>query len=394
MRLERMDRHQRSARERGPRKPAIAHAAASRKWSAAARTRYASGVLRALTALLVLLASSRVHAQERLSLVWRAPRTESCPDEAAVRAEVERLVGGAIPNDGPPIRAEARAERAGREIVLHLRTEIEGVADERTLRSAQCVELASAAALLVALLIDPEAAFRAEEPPVRRAPRSEIRAELDRGTLASLSPEARNLIMVRPEGLPRTDALGTRDPEAPREDDSLRGFVGAAGLLDVGSLPSPTAGIAIDGGIGIPLVDARVRAVFLFPQTASLSAPFAVEAELYGFSAGVMGCLRPIDVARFIGICADVQAGAIFGRTSHITDPQFGGGFWLAAGGGLVGVWRALDWLDFELTAEVLGLLVPLDFAVATSEEPEEDVVIFDPVDVSARFALAVHVHF
>ena len=62
----------------------------------------------------------------------------------------------------------------------------------------------------------------------------------------------------------------------------------------------------------------------------------------------------------------NLEAGAVFGNVSNssISDPSLAIGFWMAAGGGLALAWQPFDFFSVELTADLLGQLVPREFAV------------------------------
>jgi len=183
-------------------------------------------------------------------------------------------------------------------------------------------------------------------------------------------------------------------PPIPPED-GVRALLGVGALIDVGTLPAPTPGVLVEGGLGIPLVDARLRAVFLFAQPAQNRAELPeASADLMALSIGLAGCLRPIDVARFIGICAELAGGATFGSSRGISAPAFGAGFWLGAGGGLTLAWQPEPWFDLEAMAEVLGQIVASAFDIVVTEDgTTRTVTLFSPPGVSGRFGLSARVH-
>lgn len=333
--------------------------------------------------------SSVARADERLALRWEAP--DGCPGREAVRAEVARLVGGALPG-GEPIVAEARTIAAEGAFELTLRTEVGGQHGERTLRADRCDELAAAAALILALMIDPEAVARAEPEPSALAP----------SLARALAPPARE---VEPPGAAPArrgpDARRTAEPftEAgpppPLRGEALEAVFGAGIQLDVGTLPSAAAALVLEGGFGVPLIDGRLRLAFLFPQAGASAELSGASAELMAFSAGVLACVRPIEQARALGLCADLAAGSVFGAARGISEPRFGAGFWLAAGGGLALAWQPVPWFDLEGMAEVLGQIVAPAFEIVVGEAGgERRVVLFEPPAVAGRFTLTAHVRF
>lgn len=325
-------------------------------------------------------------AQPRLSLQWDAP--PACPDRAAVEAEVARLLGGAMPNGTPAITAEGRAVALDGAFALTLRTEVEGARGERALRGERCEELAAAAALILALMIDPDAVAHADPSPLAAEP-----ASVSPPDDATEEPSPARRLTAPTVRVPREAA--SREP-APPPERGLQAILGVGALLDVGTLASATPGVQVEGGLGVPLVDARLRAVLLFPQaTASAEELPGANAELMALSLGLVGCVRPIDVARFLGVCAELAGGALFGSSRGISDPAFGAGFWLAAGGGVALAWEPAPWFDLEVMAEVLGQIVAPTFDVTVSEAgTTRTVTLFVPGAVSGRFGASAHVRF
>jgi hypothetical protein len=133
-----------------------------------------------LIASLWLALAAGVRAQERgaerLELDWVAPA--GCP----ARAELERAVrerlssGNEAGAPGPALRASGSVTASDRGYRLELETEH----GRRSLAAGSCREAASAAALILALLIDPEAETAPAPPPVP-PPRSlwlSLRAEV------------------------------------------------------------------------------------------------------------------------------------------------------------------------------------------------------------------------
>jgi hypothetical protein len=109
-----------------------------------------------------------------LELAWRAP--ESCPSLAEERAEIHRRVGE-VDTPVPKLisaEVEIRAAAAGG-YLLSVQTRVGTSTGERVLSGPDCRQLAEAAALLLALLINPKATLDPEPakvppPPVPSTP--------------------------------------------------------------------------------------------------------------------------------------------------------------------------------------------------------------------------------
>jgi hypothetical protein len=129
------------------------------------------------------IALSHAHAAEQLELEWSAPA--GCPDRQSVlRAVSERLGDRAA--QGSPLSASGEIEATPAGFALQLRAQ----GGERQLEAASCQELAESAAVILALLIDPQAAAppsAASEPgpPIWGLVRAELVGDL--GLLPSLS---------------------------------------------------------------------------------------------------------------------------------------------------------------------------------------------------------------
>lgn len=91
-------------------------------------------------------------AQPGWSLVWDAP--PNCPSEAAVQAEIRSLLAGSTRNDvSLAVNGDALQVNEGFEVALRF-TSKEGPAS-RVLTGRDCKEVAKAAALVIALAVDP-----------------------------------------------------------------------------------------------------------------------------------------------------------------------------------------------------------------------------------------------
>ena len=114
----------------------------------------------------VLFAATVAHGQEKdappFDLDWRAPA--GCPSPDRVRSEITRLIGAdAHPEGVNHVTGEITAQEGGSYLV-RLSLEQAGRSGERTLVGATCAEVSRAAALLIALAIEPGAAQVEPEP--------------------------------------------------------------------------------------------------------------------------------------------------------------------------------------------------------------------------------------
>jgi hypothetical protein len=97
-----------------------------------------------------------------LELDWDAPA--GCPDAQAVRAQVLRLAGAAT-QASRHVRAKASIQPAADTgFTLSLVTEFHGVTGDRTLRGVSCDSLTAAAALVLAMIVNPDLAVSPPQP--------------------------------------------------------------------------------------------------------------------------------------------------------------------------------------------------------------------------------------
>ncbi len=96
-----------------------------------------------------------------LELDWQAPA--GCPGMSSVRAEVLRLARVET-KPRSPLRARAAIRRYEGTWQLALSTELDGLSGERALTASSCRALADAAALTLALILNPDAEEPAPEP--------------------------------------------------------------------------------------------------------------------------------------------------------------------------------------------------------------------------------------
>ena len=135
-------------------------------------------------------AEPEVPVAPELTLTWQAPA--GCPAPVDVEAQVARLIGGPsrLPS-GKHIDATAvvRSSSPDRWSV-ELATSMDGAVGRRNLAGDSCASVSSAAALILALMIDPAAAERAIlAPPTRTAPeRPRLRRRPRRSSRRAVRP--------------------------------------------------------------------------------------------------------------------------------------------------------------------------------------------------------------
>jgi len=114
------------------------------------------------TGLLLALATSPAPA---VDLTWDAPA--GCPPQAELERQISTLLAGHAPADDRP-RVAFRVERRGPQWLLHGEIHSAQASGRRDLGAATCAELVEAAALIVAIAVDPS--FVPGEPAVPPPP--------------------------------------------------------------------------------------------------------------------------------------------------------------------------------------------------------------------------------
>jgi hypothetical protein len=154
------------------------------------------------------LCAHAARADDALKLSWSAPA--GCPPRDAVIGEVRRLLGGAIDNPkGVSARAEIRA-RGASDYQLYIALRSDQGERTRDMQAPTCAELADAAALIIALSIDPSAGAATPEAPPAQAPSAQ--APSAQAPLPSPSPSEAPPASTTPAPPPAASAIAPPSP--------------------------------------------------------------------------------------------------------------------------------------------------------------------------------------
>lgn len=362
--------------------------------------REGSGTIwRALGTTLVALASAAPAAglaQAGPTISFRAPA--GCPDDRAVRREIEALLGRPLASIDAPLVIDAEAIQLEGRWLLRLQAEDIG---ERDIHGENCAALAQAAALMVAWMIDPSVETMA---PAMSQPRDEaddLRIEADRAdrSTAALDAAIRLGAPERPAmaGAPLSSAHRLADPDpVPVRGRVSFGF-GPSILLDVGTLPSVSAGVGGEFVLRYDQLDLRLRGSWIAPQRAvlpqngvlrGLDADAGAIAEHAGGSFHVCG--RPLDSGMpALSFCGGLAMGAIFATGQGVHAPRSEAGLISALTLGAAIPWEPSDELDLELAAELsIPFVTPtFEFGVGSDR-----VDVFTPAPISGRLTITGHI--
>ncbi len=351
-----------------------------------ARSTPSRGALHATFALLAGLAASRAaQAIPTARLEYeRGADTESCPDEPALRRAVaERL--GYDPFDGGATQTlHARLDHGGDgfSAVIQLRDPSGQIHAERRLEGTRdCAELASAMALSMSIVIDPERALErtphaspnVREAPPPNAPRSDDAREPRAPTRATpATPPPERVVVVRTPAPP---------PIIRERISGTIGRVGASAHVSLGLEPAPALGFTLSSGWQRGPLSFALEA--RYDARASQSLPTAGTLRTEFFGGTLVPCYhRP----PFVG-CALLLGGALRAESRAVPDARADAGLFFAAGGRAGLEWPLSARIRLLAQADLLLSLRPLTVR-RNSENAWESSLI------SGRVASGVLTHF
>lgn len=263
----------------------------------------------ALTALIGSLAVAPVvgaaEPVHRVTLRYNAP--EACPDDAQLISLIEGFLG-------QPLREAREQELAAQVTVLGAAVGYSAKltfisprgTEERFAEDADCSKLAEAAALLVALAIDPER-VHAKQAAAEGSPEP-----------AAVEPPH------EPEPKPPTVAPPSEpcpEPPPPVVAPKRHAFAGAAAFAGVGVLPGLAGGVGADLGAQWGHLRGAVVGSYWFPnQTATALRGSQIEVSLV--SAGLRACwAQPLRDWTALA-CAQGDLGQMSGSGQHVDAAQ------------------------------------------------------------------------
>jgi hypothetical protein len=314
---------------------------------------YASAVL----SLAVLGNACPVHASEPGTFIfsWQAPA--SCPSREDLSAAIARLLGGDIRvPQGGDIRARAVVAH-GQTWSVAIETELAGRPGQRSIEAASCQDLADATALIIALMIDPDAVAAHATPP--KAVPATPPAETD--PAHQRKPRARQYLLgVHTAGIYRT---------MPSFDVGLGGGVGVAGRH---------WRVELRGSYGLRR-----------GQKAMAAAPAGAYGE-FGFAAATLAaCFNFGREGPAFGICADYELGVISARGAGISESLPAQTPWSALGAGAYVAFPLGSHFSLPLHVDVLAPLRRTEFVFQYEPQP-----VFQAPAVGGRISVGVELHF
>jgi hypothetical protein len=287
-------------------------------------------------AALALAAGSTApaHATARhVSLRWNAP--DSCPDDAALLDRVEGYLGQRL--------AEALDQQLA--VSIHVLQAPDGFSaklgfvtpggrQERFLEHPECDKLMEAAALLVALAIDPE----------RVRARQEVGASNGSGAAGvaadgSGTEPGADSSKPAPEGSPAPPTVSSSAPlpanmspavAQPPADDGHRVHPSSAigstlavvALAGVGTVPGFAPGVAAELGLRRGLFRAALVGRYWLPSTSEVAGAAPASIELSLATAGVRACVLPRAGQWTLLGCAGADVGSMSGSGHNVSSER------------------------------------------------------------------------
>jgi len=308
--------------------------------------------------ILVVSASARVASGSPAADVdfeWEGPG--DCPARSDVLLAISRL----LPHPEAPTKVHVHAAATHDEGAwrLRIRTGTEDDVRERTLAGDSCAELADAAALIVALAIDPAA--------------SSPRKDADTSTVA---PAA-----AAPSASRADHTTAPPTASGPR----LRAFASALGALDAAALPSAAPGFGGSIGALVGRVRAEAYGILLPSQRSTISGGDVggdVSLVAGGVRFGYAALDAPVEIVPEIGF----EAGQLSASSFGVLTAGSGTALWVAPELGVLGGYALARNLDLVLTTHALVPVSRERFIVVGLGE------VHRPPAVTVRAALGLEV--
>jgi hypothetical protein len=294
-----------------------------------------------------------------LPFEWSAP--EGCPGRAVVLEGLAQLLDSDATSWDRFENVRGRVSRGAAAYELELEFILGRRVERRTFATRDCADLAHAAAVTLALVLDPAWDWTAAPP--AEAPKPSVpSSEVDRGAVAVASQSR---------------------PHAPVELQ-----LGAEGMIDTATLGPSAFGLGVRGGARLPLWGTRWGAelfgAWLPRQSIDVRPTESVELGL--MVAGVRACNWP---SLAIGLCSEIEAGWL--SASGVGDNRGGEALdtWVAPGASVVLESQLFDALVLASRVSLLAPLTRPQYFVNQTEGVHEVPAV--TVRVAFGVALAVN---
>ncbi len=168
--------------------------------------------------------------------------------------------------------------------------------------------------------------------------------------------------------------------------------------FDLGTLPGPSIGPGLAGGVALRRLRARLGALYLPPRFAKAPADAGQGTRGAAISlaaSSVEGCYAALEEPVEIDVCAMVEGGALIADGSGFEHTKRVVTAWVAGGGSVEVVWRRLDPLTLRLG---VGGMAPFGRSRVRFQNdalnPPEKQEFYRPGGASMRAVLTVGLSF
>lgn len=295
-------------------------------------------------------------------LEWTAP--PECPAADRGAEHLDRFLGGrALP-------ASAQVALASGATGHVATVTVDGAT--RTLQASDCETLARAAALVVAVSLDPVAAAKVlgetdeAEPEAPLPAATEAPAGALDGAPTPATPVAASRGVVRPATDDSRAALaagsrraGVRGVETatgtePRAAVARAHWLGASAGPALALVPVLTGALRLGYAFERKALRVQANATYATPRVVTYPSS-TVGGRFQSVAVGVHGCLASTAGRVTVPLCGGLEGGAIFGRGLGVNNPRNPVGGWLGAVAGGSVVFRARPRLALSLGADLIG---------------------------------------
>jgi hypothetical protein len=348
---------------------------------------------------------------EGLRLDWVAPA--GCPNGSDVVALVEQHLGNSRASSSRinlTVQAEvthAENERWGATVVTRLGSE----SGRRAFHAESCQAVAGATALIIALLIDPDAVAAQRRtqsnaaplapppaakqstvaPPVTPARPPENDPAPPRPASLALPPTAKQSTVVPPVTLARTpeNDLAVRRPASNTTARSLAWFVGPTMAVDWGTLPSSALGAGVRLGLRDSAWSLELGILDFWRSRAELQVTAGAMGGTFNLVSAFLAACRVLPIAGLEwGACAIAEYDHMRARGYGVDNPYGNSADFLAVGAAVSARYQIGRRFSVPI---FLGALAPLAHPTFVLNGVSQDQVkVHRPSDVSGRALLGI----
>lgn len=275
-------------------------------------------------------------------LSWAAP--EGCPTEQTLQSAIDRYLGGAGLNLAREVQADAKVtalEAGGYRLALVVETG--GGTSVASIDAERCELLVKAAALKIAVTVDPLAVLDSVEAEPRPEPQPEPEPE--------------------PEPPPEPEPEPEPQPE-PEPEPKIGGAVAIQGLASYGILPNFGAGVGLSAAIVFERWRFEAAGAYWPPRAERVDLANDIGGNFMLGTAALRGCPEPKYKKVEFPLCLGVELGAMRGAGFGVPDATVASRLWAAALLGLGVTWAFTDHLAVGARIEAVVALARPEFSI------------------------------